>query len=56
MLIWALDEINQDYNKIGKIEVAEPGSSISAVEVFDEYGLLLTVDEKGMIRCWDIEK
>ena len=45
-----------DYNKIGKIEVSEPGVSVSAVECFDEYGLLITVDEDGMMRCWDIEK
>lgn len=56
LMIWALDEINQDYNKIGKIEVSEPGVSISALECFDEYGLLITLDESGMMRCWDLEK
>jgi hypothetical protein len=56
MLIWALDEVNQDYNRIGKIEVSEAGVSISAIECFDEYGLLVTVDESGMMRCWDIEQ
>lgn len=56
LLIWALDEVNQDYNKIGRIEVSEPGVSVSAIDCFDEYGLLITIDEGGMIRCWDIEK
>lgn len=55
-MIWALDEVNEDYNKIGKIEISEPGVSVSALECFDEYGILISVDEIGMIRCWDLEK
>lgn len=56
ILIWGLDEVNQDYNKIGRIEVSNPGISVSAIQCFDEFGLLVTLDESGMMRCWDIEK
>lgn len=25
------------------------------MEVFDEYGLLVSLDDLGIMRCWDIE-
>lgn len=30
-------------------------NTISAIEIFDEYGLLISLDNKGIMRCWDIE-
>lgn len=55
-MIWQLDEVNEDYNKVGQITVSEAGSTISSLEVFDEYGLLVSVDDMGIMRCWDMEK
>lgn len=28
---------------------------MSAIEAFDEYGMLISLDNKGIMRCWDIE-
>lgn len=54
-MIWQLDEVNEDYNKIGSITISEAGSTVSTMEVFDEYGLLVSLDDLGIMRCWDIE-
>ncbi|CAK90132.1 unnamed protein product (macronuclear) [Paramecium tetraurelia] len=62
VLLWKFDEGNENYNQFHKLTIREQienqrieNNTVSAIEAFDEYGMLISLDNKGIMRCWDIE-